>query len=62
LGEWEIGDGGLGEWGIRDMPTFEDLNIWKEAFQLMKETYEICKGLPRDERFRQSLMIRRDER
>ena len=34
------------------MPTFEDLNIWKEAFQLMKEINELCKKFPREEKFR----------
>ena len=34
------------------MPTFEDLNIWKDAFQLMKEVHVICKKFPRDEKFR----------
>ena len=34
------------------MPTFEDLNIWKEAFQLMKEIHELCKKFPRVEMFR----------
>ena len=34
------------------MPTFEDLKIWQEAHQLMKEIFETCKNLPRDEKFR----------
>jgi four helix bundle protein len=34
------------------MPTFEDLRIWQEAHQLMKEIHEFCKRLPSQEKFR----------
>lgn len=34
------------------MPTFEDLRIWQEAHQLMKEIHEFCKKLPSHEKFR----------
>ncbi|MBL7198375.1 MAG: four helix bundle protein [Candidatus Omnitrophica bacterium] len=34
------------------MPGFEKLWIWQESHQLMIETHEIAKGLPKDERFR----------
>jgi four helix bundle protein len=34
------------------MPTFEDLRIWQEAHLLMNKMHELCKTLPRDERFR----------
>jgi four helix bundle protein len=34
------------------MPTFEDLRIWQDAHQLMKEIHELCRSLPRQEMFR----------
>ena len=41
------------------MPTFEDLNIWQEAHQLMREIHEICKKLPRCEQFNLKNQIER---
>lgn len=41
------------------MPTFEDLKIWQEAHQLMKEVHELCKQLPREEKFRLKDQIER---
>lgn len=37
---------------IKRQAGFEKLWIWQEAHRLMIEITEICKGLPRDERFR----------
>ena len=34
------------------MPTFRDLKIWQEAVRLMLEIHNICKKLPREEKFR----------
>ena len=33
------------------MPTFKDLKIWQEALRLMLEVHNLCKRLPREERF-----------
>ena len=33
------------------MPTFKDLNIYQDAIKLMVEVHNICKRLPREERF-----------
>lgn len=33
-------------------PGFERLRIWKKAYDLMLEIHEICKTLPREEKFR----------
>lgn len=33
-------------------PRFENLRIWKKAYELMMKVHEICKGLPKDERYR----------
>lgn len=33
-------------------PGFEKLRIWQKAYELMLEIHEICKTLPRDERYR----------
>lgn len=33
-------------------PGFENLRIWKKAYELMLKIHEICKNLPSDERFR----------
>ncbi len=33
------------------MYKFENLRVWKEAVQLVKMVYELCKKLPLDERF-----------
>lgn len=33
-------------------PGFENLRIWKKAFELMLKVHDICKLLPKDERFR----------
>jgi four helix bundle protein len=34
------------------MATFEDLRIWQESHQLMKEIHDFCKDLPPHEKFR----------
>jgi four helix bundle protein len=41
------------------MPTFRDLWIWKEAYQLMIEIHKFVKLLPREERFRKRDQIER---
>jgi len=33
-------------------PGFEKLRIWKKAYELMLGVHEVCKTLPRDERYR----------
>lgn len=33
------------------MPTFKDLKIYQEAIRLMLEIQEICKKLPKEEKF-----------
>jgi len=33
-------------------PGFEKLRIWQKAYELMLEVHEICKALPKDERYR----------
>ena len=33
-------------------PGFENLRIWKKAFELMLKIHEICKSLPREEKYR----------
>lgn len=33
-------------------PAFEQLRIWQEAYKLMLEVHELCRTLPKDERFR----------
>ena len=33
-------------------PGFENLRIWRKAYELMLEIHEICQHLPREERFR----------
>jgi four helix bundle protein len=33
-------------------PGFENLRIWKKAYELMLRVHEICRALPRDERFK----------
>lgn len=33
------------------MPTFRDLRIWQDAIRLMMEVHELCKTLPKEERF-----------
>jgi four helix bundle protein len=33
-------------------PTFENLRIWQEAYQLMLEIHTISKTLPREEKFK----------
>lgn len=33
-------------------PGFEKLKIWQLAYKLMLEVHEICKSLPREEKFR----------
>lgn len=33
------------------MPTFKDLQIYQDAIRLMVEVHNICKRLPREERF-----------
>ena len=38
---------------------FEKLWVWQKAHQLMLEIHEICRGLPRDERFRIQNQIER---
>lgn len=32
-------------------PGFENLRIWKKAYDLMLKIHELCKSLPKDERF-----------
>lgn len=44
------------------MPTFEDLRIWQDAHQLMKEIHEFCKRLPPCEKFRLRDQIERSSR
>lgn len=34
------------------MSSFRDLWIWQKAYKLMLEIHQICKTLPRDEKFR----------
>ena len=38
----------IGHW---TMYKFENLRVWREAVKLVKMVYELCKKLPRDERF-----------
>ena len=33
------------------MPTFRDLKIWQEAMNLMLEVHDLCKRLPKSERY-----------
>ena len=33
-------------------PGFENLRIWQKAYELMLKVHEICKTLPKDERYR----------
>jgi four helix bundle protein len=33
-----------------DVKTHKDLNVWKEAMDLVKEVYSLTKGFPEDER------------
>ena len=33
-------------------PGFENLRIWKKAYELMLKIHEICKSLPREEKYR----------
>jgi len=32
-------------------PGFENLRIWKKAYELMLIVHQICKSLPRDEKY-----------
>ncbi|MDD5382089.1 MAG: four helix bundle protein [Candidatus Margulisbacteria bacterium] len=51
MGYWGSGVGISGDWGTRKMPTFRDLRIWQEAISLMMKVHELCKTLPKEERF-----------
>ena len=56
-----LGDPGPGdpEQKGKNMPTFRDLWIWKESHQLMLEVHQVCKSLPREERYRKKDQIER---
>ena len=41
------------------MATFEDLNVFKRALDLMVEVYRVTKTFPRDERFGLTQQLRR---
>ena len=41
------------------MPTFKDLKIWQEAIRLMLEIHNLCKRLPREEKFQLADQSRR---
>jgi len=32
-------------------PGFENLRIWKKSYELMLIVHQICKSLPRDEKY-----------
>jgi four helix bundle protein len=33
------------------MHTHEDLDVWQQGIALVDDVYDLCKGLPSDERF-----------
>jgi len=41
------------------MPTFRDLKIWQEAIRLMLAVHDLCRSLPRDEKFQLTDQARR---
>jgi four helix bundle protein len=43
----------------KDRRGFEDLDCYKMAVQVFKESYRVAKGLPPDEKYNLSLQIRR---
>jgi four helix bundle protein len=45
-----------------DMGTFRDLIVYKKAFQLAMEIYEITKGFPKEEKYSLIDQIRRSSR
>ena len=39
--------------------TYEDLRVWQDAVTLAEMTYDLCKQLPKEERYGLSMQMRR---
>jgi four helix bundle protein len=45
--------------GRKPIRSWQDLEVWKAAHELVLMVYEVCRGFPRDERFRLGDQLRR---
>ena len=54
-----MGQGTKTEKTIRSIASFKDLRVWQEAIELVKEVYNLCARLPKDELYALASQMKR---